>query len=250
MSIAVNVGGVWKDTTPYVKVGGVWKPVTQAYVKVSGGWKELLGGAAPATVTYVTTIDDGNGATTYTFTNANIGAAATDRLVVGALSWEATANRSLVSATIGGNAASVIVNGGGVETSAAIFALRVAAGATATIVATLSGAALRAAIGIWNVNGQISDTPTAFGQSASNSSVTSHQTDINVLSGGVAIAALGLNAPNAVTWTGATERYDATYDANSRKSGADYSNAGADEPHSIIAAFSATNGGLAAASWR
>lgn len=212
------------------------------------GFGDRRRGSGPATVTYVTTIDDTSDATTYTFASANIGGPG---LIVVGFQWEATASRSLSSATIGGNAASIIQNGGGVEAGAALFALRVAAGATATIAATLSGGAIRSSIGIWNVNGQQSDTPTASGQSASNSSTTSRQVDLNVLSGGVAIAMLGLNAPSAVTWTGATKRFDAAVETNSQKSGADYANAGADEAaHSIIASFSSTNGGLCAASWR
>lgn len=36
--VSVNVGGVWKNATPYVNVGGVWKQAVQ-YVNVGGVWK-------------------------------------------------------------------------------------------------------------------------------------------------------------------------------------------------------------------
>ena len=36
--VFVNVGGVWKNATPYVRVGGVWRQAIR-YVKVNGVWK-------------------------------------------------------------------------------------------------------------------------------------------------------------------------------------------------------------------
>ena len=36
--ILINVGGVWKHATPYVKVGGVWKQADR-WVNVNGVWK-------------------------------------------------------------------------------------------------------------------------------------------------------------------------------------------------------------------
>lgn len=204
---------------------------------------------SPAQITYVTTIDNNGDLSVYDFADANIGGPG---LIVVGFQWEATANRSLSSAMIGGAAASVIQNGGGVEATAALFALRVAAGTTASLQATLTGSAIRSSASIWRITNNLSDTPTASNQSATNSAVTSRQVDLNILKGGVAVAALGLNAPSPVTWTGATERFDAAVETNSQKSGADYRNTtGADEAvHSIIASFSSTNGGMSAASWR
>lgn len=40
-TIPVNVGGSWKDATPYVNVNGAWKEVTNAYVNVGGTWREV-----------------------------------------------------------------------------------------------------------------------------------------------------------------------------------------------------------------
>ena len=43
MSIAVNVGGAWKDGTPEkVNVGGVWKSVTVVKENVGGVWKDVF----------------------------------------------------------------------------------------------------------------------------------------------------------------------------------------------------------------
>lgn len=43
MSIAVNVGGAWKDGTPSkVNVGGAWKTVSAAKVNVGGVWKDVF----------------------------------------------------------------------------------------------------------------------------------------------------------------------------------------------------------------
>jgi len=48
MSIATNVGGVWKEGTPSkVNVGGVWKSVAVAKVNVGGVWKDVYPTAAP-----------------------------------------------------------------------------------------------------------------------------------------------------------------------------------------------------------
>ena len=50
MSIATNVGGVWKEGTPEkVNVGGVWKSVIATKVNVGGVWKDVTpSGTAPA----------------------------------------------------------------------------------------------------------------------------------------------------------------------------------------------------------
>lgn len=218
------------------------QPLVKARRRASG---------APPTVTYITELSNTSGLTTYTFTDTDIGTPAFDRLVVVGVTWETTASRALASGTIGGNAAALIVTGNA-NAAAGIFALRVPSAATATITATLSASVLRASIGVWTITGQLSDTPTAFDESSSNVATTSSQVDLNVITGGVAVAMLGLNAAGAaVTWTGATERFDADYGGSSRKSGADYSNVGATEtPHSIIASYASTTGGLAAASWR
>jgi hypothetical protein len=41
VTIPVNVGGVWVDSTPYVNVNGVWKEVI-VYINVNGTWKETV----------------------------------------------------------------------------------------------------------------------------------------------------------------------------------------------------------------
>lgn len=42
MSIATNVGGVWKEGTPdKVNVGGAWKTITVAKANVGGVWKDV-----------------------------------------------------------------------------------------------------------------------------------------------------------------------------------------------------------------
>lgn len=48
MSIAVNVGGAWKDGTPEkVNIGGVWKTVSAAKVNVGGIWKDVFPSTPP-----------------------------------------------------------------------------------------------------------------------------------------------------------------------------------------------------------
>jgi hypothetical protein len=37
--VSVNVGGVWKNATPWVNVNGIWKPAVR-YVNVGGVWKQ------------------------------------------------------------------------------------------------------------------------------------------------------------------------------------------------------------------
>ena len=53
MSQKVKVGGVWKDSGPFVKIAGVWKVPESIFNKVGGVWKQsfLKGGKIDATFT-------------------------------------------------------------------------------------------------------------------------------------------------------------------------------------------------------
>lgn len=42
MPVPINVGGVWKDSIPWINVGGVWKKCSQVWVNVGGIWKMCL----------------------------------------------------------------------------------------------------------------------------------------------------------------------------------------------------------------
>lgn len=217
----------------------------------------LQGGTplTPAVPTFIGVTDDTSDASTYTFTGAAIGVAATDRLVVVGIGASAGGARSVSSVTIGGVTAALIntstLSADGI---AAIACLRVAAGTTANIVVNFSGGCTSCSIGVWNINGQQSDTPVANLNSNSASSDNGKNVNIAVKDKGCAIGVSAKGFQNdGYTWTGASERYDAALDAFRRKSGADYTNSsGADEAsHNVTTAFSSSSAGaLALASWR
>lgn len=164
-------------------------------------------------LSYTTSVTDVTDLTTYTFSSVDIGAAADDRLVIVSVHVESgvLGARTIQSASIGGNAASIAIEGtesgsGGVTT--AIIYRRVTTGTTADISVTLSGSAVRMAIGVWRMTGQLTDAP----QSATSTSAVSGtglSVNVTVPANGGAIAAQTNGLEDTVmTWTGVTERYD------------------------------------------
>jgi hypothetical protein len=61
MTVAVQVGGAWKEGTPEkVNVGGAWKPVTSAKVNIGGVWKDISLVAAGGILTNILYRKTGN----------------------------------------------------------------------------------------------------------------------------------------------------------------------------------------------
>lgn len=181
-----------------------------------------------ATATYVTATGSTANATAYTFTNHAIGTAAADRIVVVAFWGNGTTTTSGATVTIGGNNATVPA-GSNINTTdleAGFAYLAVAAGTTATIVVTFSGAKSRAGISVWSVTGSSgtptdTDETTATGTSAALSALTVPSNGC-----GVFLAAHQNTTTTGWGWTNANERDDQTVENSSRWSGADTSSAG------------------------
>lgn len=180
------------------------------------------GGAA--TITATDNAVDTSDASTYTFTNRAIGTALTNRLIiVGVHGVNVTAARTISSLTIGGAGATQVAfsqtSGSGVFFDVGIYALRVDAGTTASIVVNWSAAQLRTGIGVWAANGVNSATATATASSAANPLSTT----LNISAGGVALGYAAVSEAGGVptyTWSGLTEAFDQTVEPNSSHTGA------------------------------
>jgi len=179
------------------------------------------------TVTYVTLVDDLTNQTTFTFTNASIGAPG---LIVVGYHTEITGTtaRTFVSATIGGSAATSVVTRaqtGVNSTTTGLISRRITSGSTATVSITMSGASLRARIAIWRINNNVSDTAftTATAGASSGTGLSATLSSVPVNAVGMAAQTNGTdNTP--MTWTNATERYDSIIGVGSttQAAGADF----------------------------
>lgn len=164
--------------------------------------------STPAVATYITTFTSSTNLSTYTATGANIGVAATDRIVlVGITARGASAgNYSVTSLTIGGNAATVdgttnASNGQEVSTFAYLL---VPAGTTANIVVNFSGTMDVCALHIYNINGQASNTPVGGAVDSAGPYSVTPGTQTN----GCAVCCVMGSTNTNYTWTNATEDYD------------------------------------------
>jgi len=159
------------------------------------------------------TINTG-GATTYTFTDYSIGAGqSSTRRVIAAVFWESSADRTLSSATIGGESAAIDIQAAYDSVSrvgVAIVSATVPSGTTATIVATLSGSVDGCAVMAITLDGLASVTPTdtAFKESSPTEGV------LDWLADGYVIAAVVNSGTATYTWSGLTEREDSNFDTS------------------------------------
>jgi hypothetical protein len=186
--------------------------------------------------------------TSDTFTNASIGPAAAGRLV-----WVAVAgvnaggsNRTLTGLTIGGTAATIHDQIQNVGMSLAICSLVVAAGTTATIVATWSGALTERYFAVGTLTGYGSATPHQVSKAAADNLT------LNIPAGGAALAlAASKNGTiGAFTFSGLTEGTDVLSSTAISRFGTamDYG-LGMQTARPVSATSTATNETMIAASW-
>jgi hypothetical protein len=152
---------------------------------------------------------------TYTFTNANIGAEAGDRYVVVVFGTHGLAGRTVSSITIGGNAATIHANSthnipGNSTHIAVIAGLLVPSGTTATMVINLSGTAARCWCFVYALHGLASTTQTAAATEGQNAGAGDTISDtIDIPSAGILITAITSGATLGThSWSGATEDSD------------------------------------------
>jgi hypothetical protein len=159
----------------------------------------------------------------------------------GALQWN--------SSTIAGNAATRDFTTNTNKNPCAIFSRLVDAGTFA--VAAVANATLnRAFTDLWLLENYDSVAPVSTGGSDPGGSATSRSVTLDLPAGGVAISVSMSLETGAVSWTGATEQYDA-FDGEARHSAADRTTDGALPGHVITATVpSSTEISIAGASWR
>jgi hypothetical protein len=138
--------------------------------------------------------------TTYTFSSVSFGAADGNRKIIIAFGSRAAFSRTVVSATIGGVAASIAVQAGTGNDTTALLVASVPTGATGDVVVTLSAGALRAGIAIYRVVAStltLDDTDSGTGTTVGMS--------LDIAAGGIAIATATSRGNSNHSYTGLNE---------------------------------------------
>ncbi len=163
----------------------------------------FMGTSSKASAAYVDTQSNSTGATTYNFT-ANLGSGPYCVLIISA---RATANLTVASVTVDGQAATQAVygvyNGGSAFSLCGIFIVP-ASGSGKTVSVQWSMAAARCSIDVFDITGLQSATPTA----TATDSASPFTQAINCNAGGFIIGGAMTNAGATWTWTNLTERAD------------------------------------------
>jgi hypothetical protein len=179
-----------------------------------------IGGRTAIDHSYRNFYQNSANSSSYTFTSADIGVAAPDRWVIVTLHGRTGSSGTYTcdTCTVGGNATTRILNISGQTANGNIIAMfctnaPIASGETANIVCSWNAAVLNCSIGVFAAYGLRQATPdasiTANTQSAPSGS-------ISVRPGGLLVAHLTDIGSTTCTWTGPTERYDTTVEAEIR----------------------------------
>ncbi|TIX28936.1 hypothetical protein [Mesorhizobium sp.] len=204
---------------------------------------------------------EGNTGTICTYTNAPIGAASATRLVVAVVQVRRNANavRTITGVTIGGNAASILVQTNVVDgvssgITVGIASLVVASGTTATVVATFSGLGNNSAVSVYTIDGLLSntatDTASATGNDASGSTLDVNANGLVIAGFAGAGGTLG-----DMTLTGVNENDDrdvldvGTSLTHARFAAGSIGNLSSETNRTISVSSTANVEALAAASW-
>jgi len=184
---------------------------------------------SPASIAFASSGLVETAGTSFTFTGQAIGAASIDRVVlVGIALRTAGVTAGVVSCTIGGVAATILVAGRDAVTNTndvAIAALLVPAGATGNIVVSTTVSAVRCHIGVWALTGTEGVvTPVATGLVVVSANPVSNS--LLTKGGGavVAIAIDGSTGATTYTWAGPTKDFNSVNAVNNSWSGAHVNN--------------------------
>lgn len=183
-----------------------------------------------ASISFVGCTESSTDQTTYTFTDHATGTAGNRWTIVGVASFEGTTDFSTASMTVGGNAASEVVDSAdtGALTQAALYIISNPSGTTATIVVTASEAIAAMNICVWAAYDILSATAHDTGTDFETASAAL-DLSLNVPTDGIGVAMTASNAFSspATTWTGMTERVDDPGpEASASYSGADTTTVG------------------------
>lgn len=151
----------------------------------------------------------------YSFAGLNAGAADPDRFLVACVTWQSTAGGAITGCTIGGVAATQIVQSAlsGGSRGTAIFIAKVPLGTTATVAFTTSVNGANASVALYSVFGI--QSAAAANSASSNAAAPSASIAVANNSVMIAVAAGGSGAPPSASWSGLTEDADNNFGASS-----------------------------------
>jgi hypothetical protein len=169
--------------------------------------------AAPATIALVDQVADPADQTTYTFSSRALGAAASNRSIIVAVTTRNSSNisRSISSASIAGVSAAIIADGGGAEDNVAIIAANVPSGTTGDIVITFDGGTSRCGISVFRATDiDIATYQTDTYYSGGSTPTVPGDLSLNAYANGVAVGvACSADASGApavgLSWSGLTQ---------------------------------------------
>lgn len=171
------------------------------------GWG--LGVVTPVSITQTDLLGSTAGVTTYTFTDAAIGAADSTRQVVVCVMQVTDVLRTISSATIGGVAATIDVQqNASAQDSAGLIRAAVPTGTTATIAITFSGQTTRCYCVVYSMLNAATGTPDTDSHGGGSGVKT---IALDIPANGLGLAAAGANHSSGIsgfTWGGLTEDVD------------------------------------------
>ena len=199
---------------------------------------------------YLATITTSTGTTTRTFASADLGAAASDRLVIVTVAGTRSTSMTISSATINGVSATIIAQatkgGNSVNPTCAIIAATVPTGTSGDIVITLDVSPSTLRISTYRASGLSSSTVHATTTDASGSDTL----DVNVPTQGLVVAVSGQVSVGSSTWSGITERTEASVNSMLHSFADSNGLLSASTPLAISASGGSTgNGKSISASW-
>lgn len=162
--------------------------------------------------------------TTYTFSAASLGTAATGRriLVAAGSNTGNSPHTAISSVTVGGNATTAVsgLNLVSSAMAAGFFILTLDTGTTGDVVVTMGEASRTAGIDVWAIYDLESSTPT----DTASSQVNDPSGDLDISAGGVAVGYVVYEPPTtaaSTSWTNLTENDDLDWgESNRSQSGA------------------------------
>jgi hypothetical protein len=204
-----------------------------------------------AEITFLQDAGDSADQSTYTFSAQNLGAASSGRHIAVCIASRAVGTSSLAvsSVTIQGITASLSVSAQNVTSNVTVACIAIAAvpsGTTGDIVITLPRTALRIGIAVFSIANISGTTPSDTDSSTANAPTCS----LDIPANGVALAISARAGSGSVTWSGLTERSDATIESNLNVSSASDAFATLQAGLSITATHSGVGDAIGAfASW-
>jgi hypothetical protein len=213
--------------------------------------RHLSGAPAAPSISYRAAPGSASDLSTYTFSGVSIGTAGANRhVIVGIMSLADNLGvTGISSVTIGGVTATtqVAVNDTATGSFSALVIAAVPTGTTGDVVVNMTTTQARLRIGVWAAYDLTSPTAVTTNQSKNaNPSVL----NINTQAGDIVVGVGFNNTASSVSWTGATERFDASLEG-ANESGADHVATTAESPRTLSLAWTSySRNSAVSAAWR